>query len=224
MADKTSIEELLARWPYETCIDLAQAFSGSRRGIQARSPAPEPTHIWSVARSCNILDPGISDDTHYEAIVAAVASRTVLGVYSSHSHPDHWPLCARLASHFEAQTLGFAVASGYEPDRLLADNEVLKTDDRDLHCLHTPGHASDHLCLFDEAHQSLFSGDHIMGWSTTIIGPPDGSLNEYMASLERLSSNSTSRSHTRLTETRSKPARTGPVNSTIIGRSEPSRH
>ena len=171
---------------YEEWVELAP---GIRRVTQ-RNPGPftgagTNTHLVGRRRIL-ILDPGVEDDTHYEAVVAAVAEAEVIGVYSSHSHPDHWPLAPRLAARFGSPTLGFASQGGYEPTRLVADREVLATDDRELRAVHTPGHASDHLCLLDAERRELFSGDHVMGWSTTIISPPDGNLNDYMRSLELL--------------------------------------
>ncbi|MEM9404926.1 MAG: MBL fold metallo-hydrolase [Acidobacteriota bacterium] len=180
------IEKLLASFPYEVCIDLED---GVQRVTQ-KNPGPftgpgTNTHIVG-SREVFLLDPGVEDDVHFAAVVEAVGDRRVRGVFSSHAHPDHWPLARRFADHFGSETLGFDQRSGFEPDRPLGDGEVLSTDDRRLDVLHTPGHASDHLCLHDASGGILFSGDHIMGWSTTIIGPPDGSLNDYMASMERL--------------------------------------
>lgn len=180
------IAKLLASFPYEVCVDLEP---GVQRVTQ-KNPGPftgpgTNTHIVGQDEVL-LLDPGVHDDVHFDAVLEAVGERNVCGVFSSHSHPDHWPLARRFADYFDAETLGFAARSGFEPDRLLADGDVLVTDDRRLEVLHTPGHASDHLCLFDARSSILFSGDHIMGWSTTIIGPPDGNLNDYMKSMERL--------------------------------------
>jgi len=134
-----------------------------------------------------LVDPGQLDEEHFARLVEAVGDAKVLAILPTHAHPDHWPLAPRLAERFDAPILAFAEASGLAPDRLLADGEVLLAPDVTLEVLHTPGHASDHLCFRLVEERALFSGDLVMGWSTTIISPPDGNLNAYMTSLERLS-------------------------------------
>lgn len=134
-----------------------------------------------------VIDPGQLDDEHFSRLVEAVGEAKVLAILPTHAHPDHWPLAPRLAERFDAPVLAFAVQAGLEPDRLLGDGEVLLGPDATLEALHTPGHASDHLCFRLVEERALFSGDLVMGWSTTIISPPDGNLVAYMTSLERLS-------------------------------------
>lgn len=133
-----------------------------------------------------ILDPGPEDERHFEQLVEAVGEARVLGVLVTHAHPDHWPLAPRLAAHFGVATSAFAHRDGFEPDHTLEDGDLLKGEGTTLEVLHTPGHASDHLCFFERESGAVFVGDHVMGWSTTIIAPPDGDLNSYLASLERL--------------------------------------
>jgi glyoxylase-like metal-dependent hydrolase (beta-lactamase superfamily II) len=143
------------------------------------------THLVG-AEALFLVDPGQEDDAHFARLVQAVGEARVLAVLTPPPPPDHWPLARRLAERFGAPVLAFAERAGLRPDRLLADGEVLLGPDVTLEVLHTPGHASDHLCFRLVEEQALFSGDLVMGWSTTVISPPDGNLNDYMASLERL--------------------------------------
>lgn len=133
-----------------------------------------------------ILDPGPASDQHFRRIVEAVGAATVEAVIPTHHHGDHWPLAPRLGAHFGAPTLGFAPEGDYRPERTVADGEVLDSGELRLRAVHTPGHAPDHLCylLLDQA--VLFSGDHVMGWSTSVIAPPGGNLNHFLASLAKL--------------------------------------
>src|SRR5688572_6857419 len=143
-------------------------------------------------RSVFILDPGPESDLHFDRIVAAVGSATVAAVIPTHHHPDHWPLAPRLAAHFGAPTLGFSAYGDYVPQRTVADGEVLDSGEVRMRAIHTPGHAPDHLCyLLDDTGRpggggTLMSGDHVMGWSTSVIAPPGGNLNDFMASLRKL--------------------------------------
>jgi hydroxyacylglutathione hydrolase len=138
-----------------------------------------------------ILEPGEDDEAHFESIVAAVGEATVSAIVPSHAHRDHWPLAARLAERFSAPTLGLENHLGYVPDQTMSDGQKLEVGSLELEVLHTPGHCSDHTCLLLGSRvpgedKLIFSGDLVMGWSTSVIMPPDGSLNDYMASLERL--------------------------------------
>ncbi|MDX1382041.1 MAG: MBL fold metallo-hydrolase [Thermoanaerobaculia bacterium] len=133
-----------------------------------------------------ILDPGPDDEAHFRAIVGAVGEAAVAAVIPTHHHADHWPLAPRLASHFDAPTLGFGEEGDYRPDRLVEDGEELAAGDVVLRAVHTPGHAPDHLCYLLECERTLFSGDHVMGWSTSVIAPPGGNLNQFLASLDKL--------------------------------------
>ena len=142
-----------------------------------------------------ILDPGPDNDAHFEHLTREIGSSPVLGVLCTHSHPDHWPMAPRLAARYEAPTLGFAAKSGFEPDRTIADGEVLEEGGMALEAIHTPGHASDHLCFLFAEEKALFSGDHVMGWSTSVIAPPGGNLNDFMTSLDKLENYSYSHMH-----------------------------
>ena len=133
-----------------------------------------------------ILDPGPASDAHFERVVEAVGGAAVEAVIPTHHHPDHWPLAPRLAAHFGAPTLGFAPWGEYRPERTVADGEILDSGELRLQAIHTPGHAPDHLCYLLLGEQALLSGDHVMGWSTSVIAPPGGNLNDFLASLDKL--------------------------------------
>ena len=133
-----------------------------------------------------VLDPGEEDDAHFEAILSAVGDREVAAVLVSHMHRDHWPLAPRLAEHTGAEIRAFSEQPPFTAGPHLEDDSRLSAGGTTLVALHTPGHASDHLCFLLEEERAVFTGDLVMGWSTSIIAPPDGNLNQYMASLDRL--------------------------------------
>lgn len=144
------------------------------------------THLVGTDRLV-VLDPGEAlDDGHLERIVAAVGAATVAAVIPSHGHPDHWPLAAALAARLGAPVCFFGRPEFLAVDRVLADGDLVEAGDTVLSVLHTPGHTHDHLSFHLPAERALFPGDTVMGWSTSIIAPPEGDLREYLASLRRL--------------------------------------
>jgi glyoxylase-like metal-dependent hydrolase (beta-lactamase superfamily II) len=138
-----------------------------------------------------VVDPGPADEAHTAAIVAAAAPlgpiRTIL---VTHTHVDHAPGAAALATATGARVVGFGPAEGFAPDERAGEGWTLgcagPDGDLTLRALHTPGHASDHLCWLVEEHALLLTGDHVMHGSTVVIRPPDGDLHQYLASLARL--------------------------------------
>jgi glyoxylase-like metal-dependent hydrolase (beta-lactamase superfamily II) len=140
-----------------------------------------------------VIDPGPADDTHTAAILAAAAPlgpvRTIL---VTHTHVDHAPGAAALARATGARVVGFGPAEGFAPDECVGEGWSLScpgtrsTGHLTLRALHTPGHASDHLCWLVEEHALLLTGDHVMHGSTVVIRPPDGDLHQYLASLARV--------------------------------------
>jgi len=146
-----------------------------------------------------ILDPGPDDAAHLARLLEAVAGERVAFVVITHTHRDHSPLAARLAAATGAQIAGArphiprpgapqgldaAHDLAYAPVRVLMEGERLAFGDHVLTAIATPGHAANHLCY--SLGDALFSGDHVMAWSTSIVAPPDGSMSDYMASLEKL--------------------------------------
>jgi glyoxylase-like metal-dependent hydrolase (beta-lactamase superfamily II) len=135
-----------------------------------------------------VVDPGPDDEIHLAAIeaVAAAGSERVRYVAVTHTHPDHAPGAAALAAATGAVVLGFGERAGFVPDGVVAEGDIVAAGGSRLRAIHTPGHASDHLCYLEERTKILLSGDHIMGGSTVVIAPPDGDMAQYMDSLRRL--------------------------------------
>jgi glyoxylase-like metal-dependent hydrolase (beta-lactamase superfamily II) len=148
-----------------------------------------------------IVDPGPNDDRHLAALLAAVESEKVETILVTHTHRDHVAGVNKLRAATGARVVGAAalVAQGdgtagldsahdrdYSPDAVLADGEQLQGAGYAIEAVATPGHCSNHLCFALAKERALFSGDHVMAWSTSVVAPPDGSMRAYMASLGKL--------------------------------------
>ena len=138
-----------------------------------------------------VLDPGPASTEHIAAI-QRVAPGPIKWILVTHTHPDHSPAAARLAAATGAELLGQPPPDGrtqdktFAPDRILRNGDVLETGEFRILAVHTPGHASNHICYRHEALRWLFTGDHIMSGSTVVIDPPDGDMGHYIESLEKL--------------------------------------
>ena len=132
-----------------------------------------------------VIDPGPEERPHIER-VAEVGAGRIRWILVTHTHPDHAPGAAVLAELTGAEVLGYDARDGFRPDTEIGDGWELCTDEFHLSALHTPGHASNHLCYLMEKERILFSGDHIMNGSTVVIAPPDGDMAAYMQALARL--------------------------------------
>jgi glyoxylase-like metal-dependent hydrolase (beta-lactamase superfamily II) len=158
------------------------------------------TYLVGTSEGLAVIDPGPADPDHLEALVRAVGGAPVLAIACTHTHRDHSPAAAPLAARTGAPVIGCAPLvlesdepradapfdRDYAPDRVLADGEPLSGPGWTLTALATPGHTSNHLCFALEESGALFTGDHVMGWSTTVVAPPDGDMADYMASLDKL--------------------------------------
>lgn len=133
-----------------------------------------------------VIDPGPDDPAHLDAIVAATGGAPIRWIVVTHTHPDHWPAARPLAARTGAEVVAFGPRDGLEIDRAVADGDLIAGDDFTLRVLHTPGHASNHLCVLLEEESLLFTGDHVMHGSTVVIFPPDGDVGDYIASLRRV--------------------------------------
>ena len=149
-----------------------------------------------------IIDPGPPDERHIRAVLEAVRGETITHLVVTHTHMDHSPGCRLLREECEAATYGFGPhGSGHEdddvvveeggdmefaPDHVVADGDLIEGNGWTLRCVHTPGHTSNHMCYILEEEKAMFSGDHVMGWSTSVVSPPDGDMESYMNSLRRL--------------------------------------
>lgn len=174
----------------------------------ARVLAPNPsaftytgTQSYVVGRDdVAIIDPGPADDAHLDALITAVAGRAVRGIVCTHTHRDHSPAAALLAERTKAPIIGCAPLTleddgpradaafdaDYRPDEVLADGALLSGDGWTIAAVATPGHTSNHVCYALHEEGALFTGDHVMGWSTSIVSPPDGDMAEYMRSMQKL--------------------------------------
>ena len=146
-----------------------------------------------------IIDAGPDLAEHVDAVLAAVEGETVTHLIVTHTHIDHSPATRHIKAATGAESYGFGPHGGGEgpaveegadrdfvPDHRLDDGAVIAGCGWTLEAVHTPGHTSNHLCFALREEQALFSGDHVMGWSTTVVSPPDGDMGAYMASLDKL--------------------------------------
>ena len=149
-------------------------------------------------REVAVIDPGPYLPEHLDALEQAIGGRPVAAIMCTHTHRDHSPAARPLAEATGAPIVGCAPLAletvgpradaafdgDYAPDRVLEDGETIKVDTKSITAVATPGHTSNHLCFAYEG--ALLTGDHVMGWSTTVVVPPDGDMAEYMRSLEKL--------------------------------------
>ncbi len=158
------------------------------------------------AGNVTVIDPGPENADHLAAILAAVKGERIARILVTHTHRDHSPGAYALKAATGARLGGCAAhaqiiddPSGredtshdltYRPEFEMRDGEVLECDGYTLTAVHTPGHASNHLCFALAEENALFSGDHVMAWSTTVVAPPDGNMRDYMRSLEQLGARS----------------------------------
>jgi glyoxylase-like metal-dependent hydrolase (beta-lactamase superfamily II) len=132
-----------------------------------------------------VIDPAVDDEAHIDAIVGCGGDR-IRWILCTHTHPDHFPGAAPLKERTGAEVLAFESRDGLEVDAQIGEGFLIEATEFRLRALHTPGHASNHLCYMLEEERLLFSGDHIMQGSTVVIAPPDGDMAAYLQSLERL--------------------------------------
>lgn len=159
------------------------------------------TYIVGSGRAAAVIDPGPDLPEHIAALQRALAGRALTHILITHTHADHSPAAAPLKAWSGARTYGFGPHGGghaggltleagsdrhFVPDAVLGDGDVVAGEGFTLDVLHTPGHTANHLCFALREERALFTGDQVMGWSTTVINPPDGDMAAYMASLRRL--------------------------------------
>lgn len=199
-----------SEWP----VGRSEQLEPLVRRVLAPNPSPytftgTQTYIVGAGAEVAVIDPGpygISDaigmesEGHVEAIITAVGDAKIAAIVCTHTHRDHSPAsrplqaatgapiigCAPLTLNDDGPRADAAFDDYYVPDRVLADGERLSGDGWTLEAVATPGHTSNHLCYSVLESGALFTGDHVMGWSTSVVSPPDGDMAAYMASLQKL--------------------------------------
>jgi glyoxylase-like metal-dependent hydrolase (beta-lactamase superfamily II) len=199
--------------PFDRSFDLPpgkveEVYPGVRR-LLCNNPGPftfKGTVSYIVGRDrVAVIDPGPLDDAHIKALLDAVRGETITHILVTHTHRDHSPAAARIKAATGAPTFGEGPhraarelhldeaprldASGdrdFRPDTALADGDVVAGDGWTLEAVATPGHTANHMAFALKDSEILFSGDHVMAWSTPVVAPPDGAMSDYMASLEKL--------------------------------------
>jgi glyoxylase-like metal-dependent hydrolase (beta-lactamase superfamily II) len=175
------------------------------RRIVARNPGPftfRGTGTYVVGEGkVAVIDPGPDLPEHIEALLMDLAGEEVTHILVTHTHRDHSPAAAAVKEATGAPTYGFGPHAGgrrgepgveeggdwdFAPDVVIEDGGEIVGDGWRFEAVHTPGHTSNHLCFALPDEGILFSGDHVMGWSTSVIAPPDGDMAAYMASLDKL--------------------------------------
>ena len=188
-------------WP----VGQPQQLSPLVRRVLAPNPSPytftgTQSFLVGAAGEIAVIDPGPDDWAHVDALIAAVGGARLVASLCTLTHRDQSPAAAPLAAATGAPVLGCAplVLEGggaradapfdttYAPDRVLEDGEAMTGAGWTLRAVATPGHTSNHLCFALEEEAALFTGDHVMGWSTSVVAPPDGDMGAYVASLEKL--------------------------------------
>ena len=194
---------------------VVQSVSPMVRRIVAKNPSKFTYHGTGTyiignpnGNELAVIDPGPRDDAHLAALLDVIGNKNVSHILVTHTHPDHSPLATSLSEITSAPTYGFgkhplaaskksndeATQDGLEgkgdtefvPDVEIGNGDVIVGEGFTFESLHTPGHISNHLCFSLEEESTLFTGDHVMGWSTTVILAPDGNLSHYLSNLRRL--------------------------------------
>ena len=174
--------------------------------VVADNPGPftfKGTGVYIVGdKDVAVIDPGPDDASHVDALKRALEGRRVTHILVTHTHSDHSPAAKPLKEWSGAKTYAFGphgsgkledgvrVEEGgdmqFTPDVRVKDGEIIKGNGFTFECVFTPGHTSNHMCYALREENALFTGDHVMGWSTTVVTPPDGDMAQYMASVKKL--------------------------------------
>jgi len=197
--------EIQFRRDFEATYGILEPVSPLIRRIVARNPGPftfRGTGTYVVGHgTVAVIDPGPLLHEHVEALLQALRGETISDILVTHTHLDHSPAAAAVKRATGSPTSGFGPHAGghgaghgseegadrsFVPDQVLRDGDEVSGPGWHLTAVHTPGHTSNHLCFALAEERALFSGDHVMGWSTSVIAPPDGDMAQYMASLEKL--------------------------------------
>ncbi len=193
-------------WKYDFEYATLETLTPLIRRVTARNPSGFTFHgtgTYVIGHgNVAVIDPGPLDEEHIEALKSTLEGETVSHIMITHTHFDHSPAAAPLKEYWGTKTYGYGphgagkaeegvkIEEGgdmdFVPDVVCKDGDVIEGDGWTIECVHTPGHTSNHLCFALKEENALFTGDHVMGWSTSVIGPPDGDMTAYMESLEKL--------------------------------------
>ena len=176
--------------------------------LVANNPSPftfHGTNTYLVGTTeLALIDPGPEDEAHLDAIMRTAAGRPITHILITHTHRDHTDGLERLRAATDAKVCARGrslraqgnlktspsgaefIDIDFSPDIIMGDGDAVSGPDWRLEALFTPGHAPDHLCFAEANSNVLFCGDHVMGWNTTVVAPPEGSMTDYMRSLEKL--------------------------------------
>jgi Zn-dependent hydrolases, including glyoxylases len=209
MAEKDETEEPSFDLAFKPAYGEPVPVAENVQRLTVNNPSPftfHGTNTYIVGRSSvAVVDPGPEDEAHFRALMAALRGREVTHIFVSHTHRDHSPLARRLKEATGALTVAegihraarplfageanpFAESadSAFAPDIAVADGQTIEGDGWRMTAVHTPGHTANHSAFALEDSGVLFSADHVMAWATTIVAPPDGSMADFMESIETL--------------------------------------
>lgn len=162
------------------------------------------TNVYVVGQNeVNVIDPGPNNDEHFQTLIRTLGEERVTRVFVTHHHMDHSPMADRLAAHFDCKTYGYGppkrqlvggnvrLEAGDDltfcPRVKVRDGEVFEGAGWSIEAVYTPGHTSNHVCYAVQPDNGLICGDHVLGWSTSVVSPPDGDMGEYLHSLQKVS-------------------------------------
>jgi len=188
---------------FEFEYGIAKQLSPLVTRVIANNPGPftyTGTGVYIVGNDkVAVIDPGPTSPDHIAALDKALEGKTVTHVLVTHHHIDHSPMAAPLAAKHGCKVYGYGqqpklpdggeirLEAGddlaFQPDVEIRDGHVFEGEDWTIEAIHTPGHTSNHMCFALKEENTLFSGDHIMGWSTSVVSPPDGSMGDYLRCL-----------------------------------------
>ncbi len=183
---------------------LVERIAPGIRRVLAHNPSPftyEGTGTYFIGTGAvAVIDPGPDDPAHLAALMTGLGDERVAAILVTHTHRDHSPLANALRTRTGAPVMGCAPLvmldegpradagfdPDYAPDHVMRDGETVRGEGWTIAAIATPGHTSNHMCFSYEEQKALFTGDHVMGWATTVVSPPDGDMAAYLGSLEKL--------------------------------------
>jgi glyoxylase-like metal-dependent hydrolase (beta-lactamase superfamily II) len=209
MTDNTDNEDVPFNRDFPLKPGVVEEVVPGVRRVLCNNPSPmtlSGTVSYIVGRGkVAIIDPGPDDEAHARALLDAVRGETVTHILITHTHRDHSPNAARIKAatgaptyaegvhrasrpYYESETMSTEAGADrdFKPDIVVRDGEIINGDGWALEVVATPGHTANHMAFALRGTDFLFSGDHVMGWSTSIVAPPDGAMSDYMASLDKI--------------------------------------